>query len=244
MGAYIGTEIVNSGLVLHLDAANPKSYPGTGTTWGDLSGNNNYGTLTNGPTFSTANNGSCVFDGVNDYARINNFSNDLGPSLSICCWVNPVTMTVSQSGGEYLNWIINKRNTTTPNTNSWQLITANSKIRFDMWGISNTVVSPSGLAQATGEFTLQLNEWQYICVSTSKSNGGSFNTYYNSQLNFSGTLTGDYGNTTKPIDIGKTGWGAGFYWNGSVSDIQIYDRALSAQEISQNFEATRGRYGI
>mgnify|MGYP000212112688 CR=1 FL=1 len=56
-----------SGLVLHLDAGNTSSYPGTGTTWTDLSGNGYNGTFTNGPIFSAANGGCIVFDGVNDY---------------------------------------------------------------------------------------------------------------------------------------------------------------------------------
>ena len=60
-------QIVTSGLVLSLDAGNTKSYPGTGTTWFDKSGNTYNGTLTNGPTFNTANLGSIVFDGVDDY---------------------------------------------------------------------------------------------------------------------------------------------------------------------------------
>ena len=58
---------VTSGLILNLDASNANSYPGSGTTWYDLSGNNKNGTLTNGPTFSAANGGCIVFDGVNDY---------------------------------------------------------------------------------------------------------------------------------------------------------------------------------
>ena len=61
-----------NGLVLALDAANTKSYPGSGTTWTDLSGRGNTGTLTNGPTYSSANGGSIVFDGTNDYVVVNN----------------------------------------------------------------------------------------------------------------------------------------------------------------------------
>ena len=59
--------IITDGLVLYLDAANTKSYPGSGTTWRDLSKSQLNGTLTNGPTFNSANGGSIVFDGTNDY---------------------------------------------------------------------------------------------------------------------------------------------------------------------------------
>lgn len=70
MGFYRGPHIVTDGLVLALDAANPTSYPGSGTTWRDLSGNNNSGSLVNGPTFNSVNGGSIVFDGSNDYVNI------------------------------------------------------------------------------------------------------------------------------------------------------------------------------
>ena len=80
-----GPTIVTNGLVLALDAGDRNSYPGTGTTWRDLSGNNNNGTLTNGPTFNTGSLGSIVFDGVDDYVLINAFS--LLAPLTICSWV-------------------------------------------------------------------------------------------------------------------------------------------------------------
>ena len=69
MGLSHSPSLVMNGLVLCLDAGNSKSYPGTGTTWTDLSGNGNNGTLTNGPTYSSANGGSLVFDGTNDYTQ-------------------------------------------------------------------------------------------------------------------------------------------------------------------------------
>ena len=72
MGVFAGPEVVEDGLVLALDAGNTKSYPGSGTTWTDLSGNGNNGTLTNGPTYSSSNGGSIVFDGVNDFVDISN----------------------------------------------------------------------------------------------------------------------------------------------------------------------------
>ena len=67
MGFGNGPRIVSNGLVLALDAADKNSYPGSGITWRDVSGNNNNGTLTNGPTFDSSNGGSIVFDGTNDF---------------------------------------------------------------------------------------------------------------------------------------------------------------------------------
>jgi hypothetical protein len=81
-------KIVTDGLVLYLDAANPKSYPGTGTAWNDISRGGNNGTLVNGPTFDSTNGGSIVFDGVNDYG-INNTPNLPTGNITatICAWV-------------------------------------------------------------------------------------------------------------------------------------------------------------
>ena len=95
MSGKSGPDIVENGLVLCLDAANKLSYPGSGTTWRDLSGNSNTGTLTNGPTFSAANQGSIVFDGVNDYV-INSSPTNIpvgSSSRTVQLWVYPKTNT-------------------------------------------------------------------------------------------------------------------------------------------------------
>jgi hypothetical protein len=81
--------IVTDGLVLNLDAAKVDSYPGTGTTWRDLSGNNNNGTLTNGPTFSgIGKQAAIVFDGVDDYAILptNFFNPNAGTPFTVSFW--------------------------------------------------------------------------------------------------------------------------------------------------------------
>ena len=74
MGAAAGPNVVEDGLVLALDAGNTQSYPGSGTAWTDISGKGNNGTLTNGPTYSSADGGAIVFDGINDHI-------DLGTQL-------------------------------------------------------------------------------------------------------------------------------------------------------------------
>ena len=95
MGIAYNTSIVRDGLVLHLDAANRKSYPGTGTVWTDLSGKGNHGTLMNGVGYSEYNKGSLVFDKIDDYiiGNINTFVNPT-PYTSIT-WANS-TNTISE----------------------------------------------------------------------------------------------------------------------------------------------------
>jgi hypothetical protein len=240
MAVGYNPRIVTNGLVLALDVGNTKSYPGSGTTWSDLIGSNN-GTLTNGPTFDSGNGGSIVFDGSNDYGRIDSFSSDSNSALSVFCWVYPKDLAEQQFEGNYLNWIINKRNTISPNSNSWQFVTRNSYPIASMWDNSGTSITPSAASQAVNS-SLQLNRWYYVGFVTDGVNGGFLNNYINESLNFSGTLTGNRGIETKPIDIGKAGWTNGFYWNGNIAQVSIYNKALTAAEVEQNYNALKGRY--
>jgi hypothetical protein len=102
---YASGKIVTSGLVLALDAADKNSYPGSGTTWTDLSGNGNNGTLVNGPTFSSANGGSIVFDGVDDYVTCGTNSSTLVSSMTISStflfisYTNATHLIVGRLGG-------------------------------------------------------------------------------------------------------------------------------------------------
>ena len=87
MASHSGPDIIEDGLVLALDAANTKSYGGSGTTWSDLSGNGNDGTLTNGPTFSSDNLGCIVFDGSDDRVDgVHNSELNLTNDLTVECW--------------------------------------------------------------------------------------------------------------------------------------------------------------
>ena len=96
-----GPSIITQGLVLALDAADRNSYPGSGTTWTDLSGNGNTGTLTNGPTYNSANGGSIVFDGSNDYVNFsyNSSLNIGGLNITLSSWVRPTSLVNLNAGG-------------------------------------------------------------------------------------------------------------------------------------------------
>ena len=92
MATKYSPKTVTDGLLLSFDAANTKSYPKSGTTWSDLSGNGNTGTLTNGPTFNSANGGSIVFDGVDDYVNVANASSLNSSAQTISVWYNATTI--------------------------------------------------------------------------------------------------------------------------------------------------------
>jgi len=101
---FVGPKIVKDGLVLALDAANAKSYPGTGTTWEDLSGNNNC-TLTNGPTFDSEN-GVIVFDGTNDLGVVSQISAPTNTSTSIEVFMRFNDLNIMDPTTDQMNYIL------------------------------------------------------------------------------------------------------------------------------------------
>jgi hypothetical protein len=208
--------VVQDGLILNLDAGKFYSYPKSGTTWTDLSGGGNTGTLTNGPTYSSANGGSIVFDGVDDYI---NFSTYNQPAY---------TTTTSFSWNV---WIFPTRNSNA------DLIVGNrggSELIFTKLTTNNFEYYPISFGGA-----MPLNVWQNICVIKDQTN---FYYYRNSSLIAS--TTSSITKISRPFYVGgDPGTGVEFF-NSSVAQVSVYNRALSASEVSQNFNATRSRYGI
>jgi len=228
MGVAYNSRIVTENLVLCLDAANSKSYPGSGTTWTDLSGNNNHGTLTNGVSYTDNNRGALSFDGVDDGVNIPHNSNiDIRNQITIEClfYLNSFT-----AGGPYTD-----RSTLITKAYSYYMtIGPSGKIDVYFYGTGGYFSSNS---------SVNLNQWTHVVVTF---NGSTINWYINSiidkSLSQSGTITpardGDLG-------IGRElfeNYGRGM--NGRIANTQIYNRALTAAEVSQNFNALRGRFGI
>jgi len=227
---YTG-QLVTNGLVLNLDAAKVDSYPGTGTTWYDLSGNNNNGTLTNGPTFSgIGKQASIVFDGTNDYVVV-------PESSSVDITTNTITF-----GGWCYPTISNLYQHIVVNTGGGEL-----NIQYCMWlsqfGTSqiyrnlNGVVSQNNVSIST---PWQVNAWNYIILVY---NGSTIKIYLNGAQVSNENASGNIAQTNSNVYIGGES-SQNYFFNGRISDIQIYNRALSAAEVQQNFNALRGRYGI
>ena len=217
--------IVTDGLVFYVDAGNANSYPGSGTAWSDLVGSNN-GTLTNGPTYSSDNGGSIVFDGSNDYIALGegglSFPNDNADftcEMVISLNVNTNNMTFFQQengGGTGRSWIFLRATATPPVFSSF------------LGGSENFLTSlPSP----------------------------SVGTIYHLHIKYeSGTLHIGYNGTwyqsyTKSIDencvgafrigLGKT---ANMPMDGNIYCVRVYNRALSATEITQNYNALKNRF--
>lgn len=226
--AYYGN-IVKDGLVLDIDAAKVDSYPGSGTIWNDISGFQNNGTLTNGPTFNSSNYGSIVFDGTNDFGTIPNYNLDNTPQLSISMWVYPSVV----SG---FRWIINKRDNGTADM-QWQIAIVDSVLSIAIFS------GPSIIGNVTTSITA--NAWYNVTFTTTGVNGGNLSLYVNNTLAQSTTLTGNRKTGVRDIIIARAAWDTNFAWfNGRIANTLIYNKALSASEVSQNYNATKGRYGL
>ena len=215
--------IVRDGLVLCLDAANPRSYPKSGTTWSDLKGSND-GTLTNMENnFDSANKGSLIFDGSNEYVARSNFIGTTS-TFSVCHWIklaaNQTTRTI------FSNYTSSNRGWVTGISDNSQNV-----VKFYL---GNTVHLYASSA-------LDINVWYLVSVTY---DNGNPKIYINDTLNnSSSSATVVFGSTLYSNDIGRLGVGSQ-YFNGSIANVFVYNRALTASEVLQNYNATRGRYGI
>ena len=226
MATIEGANIVRNGLVLNLDAANPKSYPRTGTTWRDLSGNNFVGSLINGPSYNSTDNGVVVFDGTNDYISV---PDDpllrLVGECTICFWVKP---TLLKDYGNLI-WKANYP------TNGYGIITlANGAVELQ--------VSPSpGPNPSFGASTLVNGQWSNLCVSLNSSKNVVF--YKNGNLKATATSIYSILSGTTSLRIAAD-TDNNRYFNGTISQVLIYNKVITSQEVLQNFNATKARYGL
>ena len=234
MATIGGSNVVTDGLILSLDAANPKSYPGSGTIWSDLASSNN-STLTNGPTFSNNNGGSLVFDGVNDYVSVSN--TNLKPTSGITqeCWFRAAAQVQVFIGQQY----------GTSSNNSYAL----------WWGDGGTNSWNGGvniggtLYYLNTLITWPTTSWVHFVHTY---DGSTQKLYYNGNLiaseNRSGTIAYDNSNTVTTIgcDFNGSGYNTGISApvNGSISVTKIYNRGLPASEVLQNYNATKSRFNL
>jgi len=221
MGIAYNPKVITDGLVLALDAGNTKSYPGSGTTWTDLSGNGNTGTLVNGVGYDSGNGGALSFDGVDDYVNLN------------------FPFTQSSSENSYTIVMGAKLSTT-------------SSARRQLWGSDNDGYDWSFGAGDDTKFTIfsgeniytgrtQDTDWHIFTAQWSSSFGTRL--YIDNVLDISTANISYDISTASTTSIGRNPL-FGEYWNGNVSFVQLYNRALTAAEVAQNYNALRGRYGI
>jgi hypothetical protein len=245
----VGPSIVRDGLVMYLDAGNPASYISGSTMWRDMIGTNN-GTLTNDTTFNSANLGSIVLDGINDYISLPPDLNLSFPgNTSFSC-----ELIVKNNGFTNPNYpaILSFGEGDQGGVGGWNAVfykdAANlytgpyGSIIFDRY----TTPSITSVGNARYDFTsvsdsTTLNSWFYVY----NSNTGS-NLYRNSTLVFTNAITGSSSTTNLTnYYIGRRGNNTGRYVsNTNVYSLKLYNRALSASEVLQNYNTLKGRFGL
>jgi len=222
--------IVTDGLVLCLDAGNTKSYPGSGTTWTDLSGNGNNGTLTNEPTYS---NGSIVFDGVDDYISLGKSfisTGEIGSgdiSYTLEAWFN-----YSGTPGE--------------TTSGWSLIGNASQYGIGMQLMGNKInFGYRSNSNFDSTSTLSAGNWYHVVCTREAGNSTYLNRIYiNGQWDATYN-TSNYLNVTNTTAEMQIGWAdtriTGRY-NGNIAIAKLYNTFLTDEQVLQNYNATKSRF--
>jgi hypothetical protein len=223
------TTPVQSGLQIWLDAGNSSSYPGTGATWTDLSGNGNNATLVNTPTYSSSDGGYLDFDGVNQYATLYGFSGSL---FSTSDW--------TVQFWSYWDVIDNKcllSQGTDVNNGGLHLITRNvAGTDKYVYAMFNNDMTSNGTS-VTGQWIF--TTWTYSDTTYTKQ------LYVQNTLDKSETQNAYIG-TANNTEIGRLGWNGIniYYYNGRIAQMYLYNRILSEDEITQNYNLTKTRYGL
>ena len=229
MASKGGPDISENGMVLYLDASNTRSYPGSGTTWTDLSGNSNNFSLVNGPTFSSSNLGSIVFDGTDDNLQISSLVWDYNNNFTIQFWFNPSSLGGANGYGLFFN------GTPGSNTNRVQIAGVSDGSLY-----LNTVASSVGDTFQTAAGLVSVGNWYNFAAVR---NSGVITVYLNGVSVASGTVVYS---PSQPSNL-YVGFirssGALWYLNGRISSILINNRASSIVEVLQNYNATKARFG-
>ncbi len=221
MGIKAGPKIVDDGLVLFLDAGNIRSYAGSGNTAFDLSGFGNTGYFINGTTFNSSNNGTFAFDGTNDQITMGTASSVKPTNLTFACFFKVNTINA-------VNVIAGKQGTGL-GAISYGFVIQSGNLNFR--------IESGGIQQASFAFS-DTSLFYYACGTYE---GTTLRLYLNgNQVGTSTTSVSIVYSNSYPLLMG-------YYANAFATDMRIghlklYNRALTAQEVLQNYNATKGRY--
>jgi formylglycine-generating enzyme required for sulfatase activity len=220
----ISSGIVTNGLVLWLDAGIAPSYAGSGTTWTDISGNRNNGTLTNGPTYNSSNGGSIVFDGVNDYISTVFNRGILGNQTTLSCWFkysgtagrtySPIFGGIDGGGTEFF---VGKD-------------AGNTNIGVQDGNYNAAFVTGSNAFNG---------DYHHIAYTYENGTG---KIYLDGVLRNTGSFTKC--NDAEQITIGYEAELSGYLFVGNIALVNIYSRVLSSSEVLQNFNAQKALFGL
>jgi hypothetical protein len=242
---YAFGQIVRDGLVLSLDAADLNSFNGSSsTTWKDLTENQNTLVLYNGSTYSTNGKGSIVFDGVNDGVSGSNASvYSITNTITLEAWAYITTSTGFIIGKGPSNGV----GTSFPGNYELQ-INASNQLSF-LYQVNNTAANSAFEVYATTTNVFSSNTWTHIVASASTlgTAGTRIITIYTNGIARTTTRGGTAGdivstNNTEPLKIGRRTDGT--VMGGNIAIVRMYNRALSADEAIQNYNAQKSRFGL
>jgi len=240
---FTGPNIVTDGLILHLDAANVKSYPGSGTAWYDLSGNENHCTLYNSPTFT---NSTLLLDGVNDYVKSTGTLDLSGTDAVTILYFLKLT-----SYGTAIK-ILHELSTNFNGRTDSFVASFSDNSAGQNYEVFTSIKGNTGYNISAYDKTL-VNDlaWHHHSVEHNMSRTGKESILYSDgQLSvpltsltntYNNNNTGTFGN--QPLYIGSRA-GTQFFSPMSIGNVLLYNRALSAEEVLQNYNATKSRFGL
>jgi hypothetical protein len=224
VGNWRGPDIVKDGLALYLDPGSPNSFFNkSGTIINDISGNSRNGTLTSGPTYSATNGGSIVFDGTDDFIQCTG-----SLTVTAATFVSWIRRNGNQ---DQYDGILFSRGTDTSGMN----FQTSNQLAYHWNNAVNTYSWASGL-------TIPDLTWCMIAVSVSTNSATAY-LCQTSGITTSINTTSHASSVLNAINIARDSAGSRFF-NGNIAISQLYNRALSTNEITQNFNAQRGRFGV
>jgi len=225
MSFNFSPKIVTDSLVLYLDAANTRSYLNSGTTWTDLSRNENNGGLISGPIFNSSNGGSISLDGTDDYIEIPKtdiLSSKSGFTISL--WTYPTSLTGIRP--LFVNYYVGNQEVL---------------FRFNGTNLQFFTYTSSQIGGTTQTYST-LNQWVNLVATY---DGSIMKTYVNGvQSPTTYSQTGNLSTSTLPYLIGRYSSPTEYRYEGRVANTLVYLKSLSATEVLQNYNTTKTRFGL
>lgn len=241
MSNQYGPRIVTNGLVLCLDAGNSKSYPGSGSVWNDLASNVS-GSLVNSPIYSSNNKGYFTFDGVDEYYSITSGVPTRTSTLTNDIWVYPTNLTGGENGNSTL---IRMQSTVRQDGSSADFIftiQSPGRVHSEIRNLANTGYQ----IHDTGTIIF-VNNW-YNIVQVINTVTGNLSIYVNGVRFLNVSIDIYTMIASGAIQVAQQGTNTASAFarrlTGRVASVKLYGRALSASEVLQNYNATKGRFGL
>jgi len=246
-----GPNISENGLIFSVDAADKTSYPGTGTAWNDLVGSNN-GTLTNGPLFNTDGKGSIVFDGTNDYTAFGNIDLSQTNKVSVSFWCKILSYPEAPNTG----YLIFESSTNFNNSTTGFLAAYSDNSNSAFLNQSPLLLALKGNSgyniPAFDKNLVNDLQWHYyVCIfDKTQTTNNECRLYLDGILRTpifypSGLMTensNNFGND--PLFFGSRSGASSGQGNTRLSNFQMYNRVLNADEVLQNYNNTKSRFGL